>query len=129
MFATGYSVDEAKALISIIANLQGASPPLPQPPLPAGWTLVFDSPSIGSFDNKWQLWHDEIGSRYAVVIRGTTTNPGSILEDVLAVMVDASGTLNTGKLSVDYRLADEPLAAVHLGFLLGALLLLLDPDN
>jgi len=129
MFASGFSVEEAKALIAVIANLQGPSPPLPQPPLPVGWTLVFDPPPIGSFDNKWQLWHDEVAKRYVVVIRGTTNDPGSILEDVAAVMVDASGSLTVGKLSVDYKLADEPLAAVHLGFLVGALLLLLDPIN
>lgn len=129
MFANGFDVEEAKALISIIAELQGASPPLPQPPLPTGWTLAFDPPPIGAFNNKWQLWHDELNNRFAVIIRGTTNNPGSILEDLLSVMVDASGSLTLGKIAVDYKLADEPEAAVHLGFLLGTLLLLLDPAN
>ncbi|MBI4984505.1 MAG: hypothetical protein HZC24_03950 [Rhodocyclales bacterium] len=127
MFATDFSVDEAKTLIAFIADLQGASPPLPQPPLPPNWVKVFDPPPIGAFDNKWQLWQDGSADRYAVIVRGTTYDPGSIVEDLLSVMVPASGALTLGKLTVDYKLADEPRAAVHLGFLLGTLLLLLDP--
>lgn len=130
MFAQGFDVDEAKALISCIAILQGASPPLPQPAVPPNWELAFDPPPIGDFDNKWQLWQDTAAvNRYAVIVRGTTYNAGSILEDVLSVMVPASGTLTLNKLAVDYRLADQPAAAVHLGFLLGTLLLLLHPDD
>lgn len=130
MFEPGFDVDEAKALVSCIADLQGASPPLPQPSIPSGWKISFDPPPIGDFDNKWQLWQDTAApNRYAVIIRGTTYNPGSILEDVLSVMVPARGTLTVGKLAVDYQLADQPQAAVHLGFLLGTLLLLLHPSD
>lgn len=129
MFATGFSVEEAKALVAIIAELQGPSPPLPQPSVPGGWTKVFDPPPIGAFDNKWQLWRDENTGNYAVIVRGTTYNPGSILEDLLSVMVAASGSLTVGRLAIDYRLSDEPRAAVHVGFLMGTLLLLLDARN
>lgn len=129
MFASGFSVAEAKALIAIIADLQGASPPLPQPPLAPNWRKVFDPPPIGNFDNKWQLWQDTSAGCYAVVIRGTTYNPGSILEDVLSVMIPASGSLPVGKVAVDYKLADSPQAAVHLGFTLGVLLLLFHPTD
>lgn len=130
MFEPGFDVEEAKALVSCIADLQGASPPLPQPPLPPNWNKVFDPDPIGLFDNKWQLWQDATAAnRYAVIIRGTTYNPGSILEDILSVMVPASGTLTLGKLAIDYQLADAPQAAVHFGFLLGTLTLLLDATN
>jgi hypothetical protein len=51
--SSGFNPVEAKALLAIIANLKG--PTLPLPPLPAQWELVFDSPEIGAFANKWRL--------------------------------------------------------------------------
>lgn len=129
MLASGFCVDEAKALLAIIADLQGVSPPLPQPPLGPNWRKIFDPPPIGDFDNKWQLWQDTTTNAYAVVIRGTTCDPGSILEDILSVLIPASGTLPIGKIAMDYKLADSPQAAVHLGFTLGAMLLLFHPAD
>jgi hypothetical protein len=129
-FRPGFDIDEAKALLALIADLQGPSPPLPQPPVPADWRKLFDPPPIGPLDNKWQLWQDTgAADRYAVVIRGTVYSAGSIGEDLMAVMVAGSGELPAGKVKVAYRVADEPRAAVHLGFLVGALLLLADGRN
>ena len=120
--SAGFNAAEAEALIAIAAQLEGASPPLSPPPIPANWTMVYDSQSIGPFDNRWQLWQDTGGTgNYAAVIRGTTDQDGSILEDLLSVMVPASATCDIDGYSLSYRFAADPLAAVHLGFALGTL--------
>ncbi|HEU4734659.1 MAG TPA: hypothetical protein VFT22_42500 [Kofleriaceae bacterium] len=124
----GFNATEAETLIAIAAQLEGASPPLPPPPIPSNWTMVYDSQSIGPFDNRWQLWQDTSGTGdYAAVIRGTTSQTGSILEDLLAVMVPASGSVTLDDVSLSYQLAADPLAGVHLGFALGTLITLFDP--
>ena len=130
LFMPGFDPDEAKTLIGLAANLQGPTPPLPMPPVPPNWRIVFDSPVLGTFDNKWQLWHNTaVPSRFAVVIRGTVTAPGSILADLLSVMIPATGSLTLDGVSFSYDLAGDRKAAVHLGFVLAALMLLYDPRD
>jgi hypothetical protein len=97
------------------------------PPLPAGWTLVFDSQQFGPFDNRWQLWRTAVSGQYAVVIRGTVYTAGSVIEDLLSVMIPAAGSLDLGPIKLSYQLAADPLATVHLGFTLGTFVTLLDP--
>ena len=85
------------------------------------------SPQLGIFDNVWQLLHDSTSNpgRYAIVIRGTVDESGSIVDDLLSVMIPASGTV----LGHNYRFANDPLAGVHLGFALAALVVLWDPTD
>jgi Lipase (class 3) len=128
-FTPGFDRTEALDLLHFCAIIEnGVAPPIPKDP-PTGWTSVFASPVIGPFDNLWQLWRRTADGAFAVVVRGTTTDPGSILEDLIAVMIKAKGSLQLGPVQVDYKFADDPLADVHLGFALGALLLLTDPTN
>ncbi|HET7505714.1 MAG TPA: hypothetical protein VFK02_32060, partial [Kofleriaceae bacterium] len=101
---------------------------LPPPPIPTNWTMVYDSQSFGPFDNRWQLWKDGSGTgNYAAVIRGTTSQTGSIVEDLLAVMVPATGSVTLDDVTLSYQLAADPLAGVHVGFALGTLITLFDP--
>lgn len=95
---------------------------------PAGWELVYDSPVIGAFDNKWQLWRSPGADRWAIVIRGTVaSNVSSIVEDLLATMIPARGILALdGGRGLHYCFSMDPDAKVHLGFALGALLLAFD---
>jgi hypothetical protein len=121
-FAAGFDLNEAQPLLTLCANLEGFALPVP-----AGWTLVFDSRPIPPFDERWQLWKNTSG-RYAIILRGTVvTDPRSVLEDLLSILVQATGTVIAGPFRIDYKFAADPVAAVHAGFALGALVLLKYP--
>jgi hypothetical protein len=127
-FAPGFDLTEALDLLAMSAIIEGgAAPPVPNPP--PGWTLLFTSPPIGPFDNMWQLWRRDADGAFSVAIRGTVSEAGSILEDLISLMIAATGSMKIGPLRVDYKFAESALAGVHLGFALGALLLLKDQAN
>jgi hypothetical protein len=121
-----FDPNEAKALIAMIAKLEGSTVPI-EPPIPPSWNLVFSSPVMGQFENMWQLWQNT--GQYAVLIRGTVVQTGSIVEDLMAVMIPAQGDLPAGSVALPYRLAADPKAGVHLGFALGMAILLCDGVN
>jgi len=126
-FTPGFNPAEASVLIAISAALEGDNP---APAIPANWQLDFDSPELGPFENKYQIWKNtDVSGQYALVIRGTVDKRGSILEDLLSVMIPASGTLPLGSVQLSYTLAEEPDAGVHLGFTLGLAFLLFDGVN
>ncbi len=123
-FTPGFNPTEAKTLIAISAALELDNP---VPVIPANWQLDFDSPELGPFENKYQLWKNtEVPGQYALVIRGTVDQTGSIVEDLLSVMIPGSGSLTLGPTQLSYTLAKEPNAGVHLGFTLGLCFLLFD---
>jgi hypothetical protein len=123
-FAPGFNPTEAKTLIAISAALELDNP---APVIPVNWQLDFDSPQLGPFENKYQLWKNtEVPGQYALVIRGTVDQTGSIVEDLLSVMIPGSGSLSLGSIKLSYTLAKEPDAGVHLGFTLGLCFLLYD---
>jgi Lipase (class 3) len=126
-FVPGFIRQEALDLLAMCANVEGEVA-APIPVTPPGWTLLFDSPVIGAFDEKWQLWRSDAGG-YAVVLRGTVMKVGSVLEDLISVLVWAQGHLTVGHQSIAFQFAAEPAAGVHLGFALGTLVLLKDPIN
>jgi hypothetical protein len=121
----GFLRTEALDLLAMCANVEGEATP-PIPPSPPGWTLLFDSPPIGAFEDKWQLWKAD-GGTYAIALRGTVMKAGSVLEDLISVLVRATGRLTVDRQSVSFQFATDPAAGVHLGFALGTLLLLKDP--
>src|SRR5262245_61019949 len=125
--APGFLRAEALDLLAMCANVEGEVAP-PIPPTPAGWTLLFDSPIIGAFDEKWQLWRSDAGA-YAVALRGTVMKVGSVLEDLISVLVWAQGNITVGHQVIEFQFATEPDAGVHLGFALGTLVLLKDETN
>lgn len=126
-FTPGFSRAEALDLLAMCGSVEGEIAP-PIPTSPPGWTLLFDSPVIGAFDEKWQLWKSDAGA-YAIVLRGTVMKVGSVLEDLISVLVWAEGHINVGHQSIAFQFAAEPAAGVHLGFALGTLVLLKDPVN
>lgn len=123
--------DEARDMIALAAVIEqgeqlaiGESPAQP----PAGWQLIFDSGILGAFDNKWQLWLDSAARRYVVNVRGTDASKiSSVIEDLLAVMIPARGLISAGGGAFEYIFGTDPLSGVHLGFALGALVLLYHP--
>lgn len=90
-FSKGFDLAEALDLLALCSIVEGSTE-LPQPP---GWTMLFDSPVIPPFTEKWQLWQNTT-SAYAIVVRGTVYDPGSILEDLLAFLALAAGSVTIG---------------------------------
>src|SRR5215813_9555023 len=122
--SSGFNVAEALDLVALSAIVEGGE----APPQPAGWNLIFDSPIIGQFTEKWQLWQNASGS-YAIVLRGTVLDAGSILEDLISFLVPAIGRVMVGHIQIDYSFAASSEASLHFGFALGTLLLLKDPND
>ncbi len=127
-FTPGFDKPEALDMLALCANVESeANPPIPNPP--PGWQLLFTSPALGPFQNKWQLWKQGATGRYAIALRGTIMSAGSIVEDLISVMVKAAGTLQLGAASTSYKFAGDPDAGVHLSFAIGTLLLLKEPTD
>ena len=78
----GFSVQEATDLLGLcaFAETDGPQPPIPDPR--NTWDLVFDSPVMGPFENKWQLWRRKGQGPFAIAVRGTVGAAGSIIEDL-----------------------------------------------
>lgn len=87
-------------------------------PPPYGYRMVYHAPESGLM-NRWALWlgSDSVG---IICIRGTVNRMESWMENFYAAMVPATGVLhlNSGQ-AFSYRLASNPRAAVHAGWLLG----------
>jgi hypothetical protein len=85
-------------------------------PDPLHYKFVCRSQVVG-FDNLWDLWkkNDELG---LIAVRGSVPTGTSFLANLYAAMVPASGTLTLAKDRLfNYNLADNPNAAVHVGWL------------
>lgn len=83
-----------------------------------GYRFLYQSPSIG-LDNVWSLWLRS-DSTAVILLRGTTADARSWLADFYCAMIPAQGMLILPHDdTVSYRLARDPRAAVHAGFLLG----------
>jgi len=88
-------------------------------PAPERHTMLYQSPEMG-LKNLWDLWIDSEKNTAVISIRGTTPDPVSWLENFYAGMVPATGTLHiSNDFQFEYQLADNPRAAVHVGWLVG----------
>lgn len=136
-FQAGFDPAEALPLMAICYeindNTTGVKPPptppppidLPAPPKPGtfGWELAYDPGRVVFADNYWQLWkNSKIRGQCALAFRGTTTNPDSIAEDIAAILVPASITVD----HTTVALARHPMARVHAGFAAGLAAMLMD---
>jgi Lipase (class 3) len=93
----GFNLSEALNLVALSAIVEGGD----APPQPVGWSMAFDSPVIGPFTEKWQLWKNDAGA-YAVVLRDTVMTAGSIVEDLISFLAPAVGRLTVGHVQIDY---------------------------
>lgn len=85
-------------------------------PHPEHFKMLYQSQVMG-LDNMWDLWKDE-NNVAAISIRGTTSNSVSWLANFYAAMVPATGELQLEKdYRFKYQLANNPRAAVHVGWL------------
>jgi len=108
------------------AKLLGTTDKIPEPntdnqlsvPIPTDYKHVYRS-DVTALDNRWDLFlsDDNLG---IIEIRGTTAHTKSWLENFYAGMVPATGTLQIElNEKFNYKLADDPKAAVHTGWLTG----------
>ena len=88
-------------------------------PFPVHFKYAYRSPVVG-MDNRWDLWINEKSTIAVINLRGTTVNPVSWLQNFYAAMVPARGELRlSNQFTFKYHLADNPRAAVHIGWLIG----------
>ncbi|MCF2488521.1 lipase family protein [Dyadobacter sp. CY347] len=86
---------------------------------PTLFTNVYNSAIVG-LDNKWGLWISKNHPVAVLNVRGTTLNPVGWLENFYAAMVPAKGEIKlTNDYTFQYHLANNPNAAVHIGWLVG----------
>lgn len=81
-----------------------------------GYKLIYESGEIG-LANKWWLWRKD---KTAVIgIRGTEGSDVSWLANIYAAMIPAKGTLKlSDNDSFEYAVAEDPKAAVHVGWMI-----------
>jgi pimeloyl-ACP methyl ester carboxylesterase len=120
----GFDRAEYIELLKVSAAF-GDSAYVAQFPQPERFRAVYRSPIVG-LDNRWDLWADGRGTA-VLSLRGTTANSVSWLENFYAAMVPARGELQLSEQeAVPYHLADNPRAAVHVGWLVGTMALAKD---
>jgi hypothetical protein len=86
--------------------------------LPGGYRRIYTSRVTG-LDNRWYAWrHDDSGT-VVIGIRGTVSSTKSWLANIYSVMQPAAGVVQLNDSTrVPYRLAANPGAAVHTGWLI-----------
>lgn len=86
-------------------------------PAPVHSKFLYRSPVVG-LENCWELYLRNDGVAI-ISIRGTTASKESWIANFYSAMVPAAGTLHLSKSDAfKYHLADNPKAAVHVGWLL-----------
>ncbi|WP_221392612.1 lipase family protein [Dyadobacter sp. NIV53] len=79
---------------------------------------TYRSPIVG-LDNRWELWQRNDGVA-VISLRGTTLDPLGWLENFYAAMVPATGQVKLSPTETfSYKLARNPKAAVHAGWVIG----------
>lgn len=86
--------------------------------LPKNLKLIYRSPVV-ALDNRFDVWHN-VEQNYAIInTRGTTGTRPSWLENFHAAMVPATGSIQlSDSVNFNYSLANNPRAAVHVGWLI-----------
>ncbi len=115
----GFDKDEYRELMYISARTGAVDAPsyYANIPEPAGRHLQYRSKETG-LANLWDLWTGP-GKPAVISIRGTIQTNSSWLANIYAAMAPATGAMRlTDSTSFDYKLADDPKAAIHVGWLL-----------
>ncbi len=121
----GFDKAEYIELLSVFARQVDTLPANSPIPKPQRFSFAYRSPIVG-LDNRWDLWTSP-DSVAVISIRGTTLNPVGWLENFYAAMVPAKGNIvPSNDYKFDYQLANDPRAAVHIGWLIGTAFLAQD---
>lgn len=114
----GFDIEEYKELIKVSAR-QLDTPWKMKIPTPKYFQWIYRSP-VNGLDNRWDLWIHRSEKIAVLSLRGTTAKTVSWLENFYAAMVPAKGDLQlSANQKFHYELADNPKAAVHVGWLIG----------
>lgn len=114
---SGFDKSEYREMLLISARSTADSAYYNLFPKPMEFTMVYQSAEMG-LDNMWDLWTNKKGTA-VISIRGTTVKAESWLANFYAAMVPAKGELKLSATDVfKYELAQNPKAAVHVGWLL-----------
>lgn len=90
--------------------------------------LIYRSPEVG-MDNRWDYWKCRNGVGI-ISIRGTAPTDKSWLENFYAAMLPSSGEIrNSDSTTFKYKLAANPNAFVHAGWLFGLSFMAEDINN
>lgn len=83
------------------------------------YTRIYRSREVG-LHNKWDLWLNT-GKTIAIVqLRGTINEVDSWLENFYSAMIPATGSLKLdSNVTFNYKLAADPKATVHVGWMIG----------
>jgi hypothetical protein len=112
----GFDKAEYAELMKLSARTTSSPAYYDSLPAPQQFKMLYQSPVMG-IDNLWDLWSNEKGVA-AISIRGTTTNAISWLANFYCAMAPAKGILQISKTETfTYQLAENPKAAVHIGWL------------
>lgn len=88
---------------------------------PTRYERIYRS-EVRGLENRWDLWKRKSaeGDTYVVALRGTTGSASSWMENFYSAMVPAKGKLQLNdSTNFEYHFADDPKAAVHVGWTLG----------
>lgn len=98
-------------------------------PEPEHFYMNYQSEPVG-LDNRWDLWIDEDRKIAVVSIRGSTAKAESWMLNFYAAMIPARGDMawmvGDERRSIHYNFSDDPKAAVHAGWALGACMMQYD---
>lgn len=111
----GFNKAEYIELLKVSAKF-GDSTYIKAFPEPEKFNFVYRSP-VSGLGNMWDLWTSK-DSMAVISLRGTTSSSVSWLANFYAAMVPAQGTLHLSATDTfSYKLASNPRAAVHVGWL------------
>lgn len=86
-------------------------------PDPQDFTFAYRSPVV-AFDNIWDLWIHKQKPIALISVQGSIPTDASFLANLYAAMIPAKGELQLDKdFLFNYKLADHPNAALHVGWL------------
>jgi len=113
----GFEPDEYATMLRIAAY-QVDSQFRRSTPKETEYTRAFRGTEVG-MHNKWDLWLSKDKSIMVVNLRGTTSDMDSWLENFYSAMIPATGKLVINKKDINYKLAADPKATVHVGWTIG----------
>lgn len=121
----GFDKYEFEEMIRINATFSESEKNKALIPKPVHAKLIYKSPELG-LDNKWELWVKD--NKVAVIgIRASTADAESWLANLFAVQIPAQGILQiTEDYNFSYKLAENPKAAIHAGYVFSSAFLVRD---
>ena len=119
-FAKGFNRGEALRLLELCLNLNNADDGPDFAADTSAWEPVYPATAdarvadLGPFHNAWKLWRSKTEDRtYAIVVRGTIADKGSILEDVIATSVTTPARTTCSSSSAQARRESRQSTTSH----------------